>query len=88
MEETPKSEERYFHYENIGKSVVTTVIGIFMMAASGGTFMASWFIELPLIKGWDKTLGILAVFTIGLFLLFAKDKLITNIDLFWKKKVE
>ncbi len=85
--EEPKTEEKYFHIENVGKNIVTTVVGIFFMIISGGTYMASWFIELPLIHGWDRILGICIVFTVGFALLFMRDKLPTYIDIFTKKKI-
>ncbi len=81
--EEPVKEEKYFHYENIGKNIVTTIIGIVMMGVSGGAVMVSQFIPLPLLNLWVMA----GVFTVGLLLLFAKDKLITYIDIFTKKKI-
>lgn len=79
-------DEKYFHIENIGKNIVTTVIGIVLMGASAGTFIMSWFVELPLIK--DKTWQIAAVFFLGFILLFMRDKLSTYIDMFSRKKID
>lgn len=80
MEDEKKAptEEKYFHYENIGKSLWTTFTGSIMMVVGVGSIVLSQFIELPLLNLWVMS----CISAAGLFLLFAKDKLIENIDVF------
>jgi len=82
MEEKVK-EEKYFHYENIGKNIWTTLIGSLLMAISGGLVLASQIIELPLLKIW----WMVGVFTAGFALLFMRDKLPSFIESYTKKKI-
>jgi len=82
MEEKP---DRYFHIENITKNAVTTFIGTVLMLASALTFIATWFVALPLIEDKMYQLGI--VFILGFALLFMRDKITTYIDIFTKKKI-
>lgn len=82
MEE--QKEDKYFHYENIGKNIVTTTIGIVLMVCSGGLVLVSQIIVLPLLNLW--LMG--GVFFVGLLLLFAKDKLISYVDIVVKKKTD
>jgi len=82
MEEKP---DRYFHIENLTKNIVTTVIGVVLMCASSGTYIATWFVALPLIE--DKMYQLGLVFILGFALLFMRDKITTYIDIFTKKKI-
>ena len=82
MEEKP---DRYFHIENITKNAVTTFIGTVLMSASSLTFIATWFVSLPLIE--DKMYQLGLVFILGFALLFMRDKITTYIDIFTKKKI-
>jgi len=83
---TNDGETRYFHIENIGKNLVTTIIGVVLMTVSAGTFILSWFIDLPLMK--DKTWHVVGVFALGFALLFMRDKISSYADIFIKKKID
>jgi len=76
-------EEKYFHYENIGKSAITTIIGVILMAASTGLVLVSQVIELPQMNLWVMV----GVFCAGVLLLFAKDKFIDIVVTKFKDKV-
>lgn len=83
MEEQEKpKEEKYFHYENIGKSLITTITGCLMMGVGVGSIVLSQFISLPLLNIWVMS----GVAVAGLLLLFAKDKLIENVIIITKNK--
>ncbi len=81
--EPPVKEEKYFHIENVGKNIWTTVIGCLLMGASSGLVIYSQIVELPNMKLWVMGL----VFVAGFALLFMRDKLPTYIDIFTKKKI-
>ncbi len=82
--DSPKTEEKYFHFENVGKNIWTTLIGCAFMALSGGAVLVGQFIELPLMKLWVMAV----VFTVGFALLFMRDKLPSFIEGYVKKKTE
>lgn len=84
MEE--QKEEKYFHYENIGKNIVTTVIGCFCMTLSIAAVIMNWFfpnVAPPIPYG-----PISVVFVIGFVLLFMRDKAKDYVDIFIKRKID
>lgn len=83
--EDQNEESKYFHAENIGKNLITTIIGSVLMSASGGAYVASWFVDLPKLPSFT-ILGI--VFGVGFALLFMRDKISTYIDIFTRKKID
>jgi hypothetical protein len=81
-----KGEEKYFHIENITKNLLTTIIGCALMCVSAIAFMIPWFVVLKVQPPAPWILGV--VFAIGFMLLFARDKVITYIDVFTRKKID
>lgn len=84
MEE--QKEERYFHYENIGKNVYTTIAGCILIFLSIAAVVMNWFFpnKAPQIP-WS---GILGVGIAGFILLFLRDNAKSYVDLFIRKKID
>lgn len=85
VKEEKTVEGKYFHVENIGKNLVTTVIGIVLMSVSAFAFMIQWFVVLPVKPEWWQ---LAIAFALGLMLLFARDKVVTYVDIFTRKKID
>lgn len=84
MEEEKQSvETRYFHVENIGKNLWTSLIGGFLMALGVYAVIRDWFFDDPTSA---EPYQIVLVFVAGFALLFMKDKLPSFIEGYFKKK--
>lgn len=83
MEET--KETKYFHVENVGKNMVTTLIGCIAMGMVLALVFMEWFLGfVSPAEPWHKVL----VFVVGFALMFMKDNIKSYIDVFTKKKLE
>ena len=76
--------DRYFHTENVGKNIVTTVIGCVLMTISAIAICMNWFFEFEEIPVSQVAI----VGLVGFALLFMRDKVSSYIDVFVKKKIE
>lgn len=86
MEEqtSPKSEEKYFHIENIGKNFGTTIAGLVLMGIAIAAIIMDWFLHRPTgAAPWQIGL----VFVAGFALLFMRDNIKSYIDIYTKKKI-
>lgn len=84
MEE--QREEKYFHFENIGKNIVTTIIGCGLMALSVTAVIITWFF--PNAAPPIPYTPISVVFVIGFILLFMRDRAKDYVDIFIKRKID
>lgn len=84
--EAEKEDQKYFHVENLAKNIWTTIIGCILMGVSAFTYMIQWFMVLPVNppEWWQLCI----IFVAGFALLFMRDKVITYIDIFTKKKID
>lgn len=82
MEE--EKENKYFHTENVGKNVVTTIIGCILMTISAIAICLNWFFDLKEVP----VLQVAIVGVVGFALLFMRDKVSSYIDVFVKKKID
>lgn len=87
MEEQQKNETetKYFHVENVGKNIITTVIGCILMGMSTTALVLQWFFART-IPASNTALAV--VFAIGFMLLFMRDKVQTYLDIFTRKKID
>jgi hypothetical protein len=79
-----KTEEKYFHTENITKNVVTTVIGCVLLIISAVGICMNWFFdfkEIPIVQ-------ISVVGAVGFAMLFMRDKISSYLDVFVTRKIE
>lgn len=85
MEEKKEVEtSRYFHIENVGKNIITTIIGSVLMSMSVLVVILEWFFGFKTpAEPWQVAL----IFVVGFALLFMRDRLATYIDIFAKKKI-
>lgn len=84
MEE--QREEKYLHIENVGKNLVTTIIGCVLMSLSVVAVVINWYF--PNIGDPVPYSAISVVFVIGFILLFMRDKAKDYVDIFIKKKID
>lgn len=78
-------EDKYFHVENIGKNIVTTIIGCVLMSLSVTAVVITWFFpKIAEVPYWP----ILGVGLAGFILLFMRDNAKGYVDIFIKKKID
>lgn len=82
--EEQKTEDRYFHIENVGKNIITTVIGCVLMVIGMIALIMVWFFDLETIPLWQ----VCVVEAVGFLLLFARDKVTSYLDIFIRKKID
>lgn len=84
--EEQKTEEKYFHFENVGKNLVTTIIGSVLMCISSAAIIMNWFF--PTVIPPIPYIPLVTVGVFGFILLFMRDKAKDYVDIFVKKKID
>lgn len=79
-------EEKYFHIQNVGSNLFTTVIGCVLMGISVAAVVMNWFF--PSVAPPIPYVPVSVVGLVGFVLLFMRDKAKDYVDVFIKRKVD